>query len=119
MINEPIKWQNLFSHYLAARISPKYRLPNLTRFLELFIPYIVDPIIEFYESNCGEYKGSKAHCYIPPNCIILSLLQLSETFFDAHFIDRPIEQMSEKVSSDIFNLFVLAIIWTVGGSLPE
>jgi hypothetical protein len=52
-LQEPIKWQNLFTHYLNTKFNAKYQLPALIKFLELFIPYIVDPIIEFYESTCS------------------------------------------------------------------
>jgi hypothetical protein len=85
-LQEPIKWQNLFTHYLSTKFSERYQFPMLIKFLELFIPYIVDPIIEFYETTCSEYRSNKNHCYIPSNSIILSLLNLYETLLDYHFI---------------------------------
>lgn len=61
-----------------------YQSPQLLKYLELFIPYIVDPLIEFYETTCSEY--TKNHCYIPANSIILSLLTLFETLLEHHFL---------------------------------
>jgi hypothetical protein len=117
VLNEPIKWQNLFTHHLSTKFSEKYQLPMLIKYLELFMPYIVDPIIEFYETTCSEYRTGKNHCYVPPNPIILSLLSLYEALLDHHF-HSAILALSEKVCSDIFNLFVLAVVWTVGAILP-
>lgn len=47
------------------------------------------------------------------------MLKLYESLLRYYFIEDESFIIGEKMNSDSFNLFIMALIWTFGASLPE
>lgn len=73
---EPLKWQNVFNWYLNTQFYGSCGQSFYIKYFELLIPYIVDPMMEFYEATQEEYKQVKINTFVPPIPLVLSLLRL-------------------------------------------
>ena len=45
---DQLKWQNVFNWYLNTQFYGDYGKKYYLKYFELLIPYIVDPLMEFY-----------------------------------------------------------------------
>jgi hypothetical protein len=115
---EPLKWQHVFNWYLHSQFDGSSGQSFYIKYFELLIPYIVDPMMEFYQATQEEYKHSQINTFVPPIPLVLSLLRLYESLLRYQFLDDNTRQFNEKISSDSFNIFIMAIVWTFGASLP-
>ena len=57
------------------------------KYFELLIPYIVDPMMEFYQTTKSDNKEAGVNTFLTPNSLVLSLLKLYESLLKYHYLD--------------------------------
>jgi hypothetical protein len=76
MMGDVVKWQNVFNWYLNTQFNSGKNKAFYLKYFELLIPYIVDPLMEFYLTAREEHKDSPINIFATCHSLITSLLKL-------------------------------------------